>query len=305
MRIGLITPLHGKPDSDKPAPSWESVAHIATTAERVGFDMFVYEDALLYRLEGGAEGGWESVAMSGAIAAATDRIRFGQSVINSPYRSPAMVASIASTLDEISAGRYVLGIGAGNTADYDYEAFGFPTDKRYSRFAEAIEIIHTLLKTGAVDFEGEHYSAMEGELVLRGPSPDGPTINIAAGGPKMLGLVAQYADAWNWWGWDETLDQITERMTPLIATLDAACEEVGRDPADLERTLDLYSIVPPGFSAEGVKMEQPVSGSAEEIAAFILALGELGFVEVRCDLTDKGSEAVEAMTDVVRLVHEG
>jgi len=102
--------------------------------------MFVFEDALLYLGEKGADGVWESVSIAAALAAVTDRIHLGQSVINSPYRSPAMTAKIGDTIDEISGGRYVLGIGAGNTPDSDYEAFGFPTDKRFSRFAQSSPI---------------------------------------------------------------------------------------------------------------------------------------------------------------------
>jgi alkanesulfonate monooxygenase SsuD/methylene tetrahydromethanopterin reductase-like flavin-dependent oxidoreductase (luciferase family) len=305
MDIGLIAQLHGRPGTGTPAPTWNSVRGLATTAESVGFDMFVFEDALLYRREESSDGVWESVSIAGAIAASTDRIRFGQSVVNSPYRSPAMVASIATTLDEISGGRYVLGIGAGNTEDPDYQAFGFPTDRRYSRFAEAIAVIHGLLRNGTIDHDGEFYQARKSELILRGPHLAGPPINIAAGGPKMLGLAAKYADAWNWWTYDETLAQIRERIGPIIERLDEACVDEGRDPQSLQRTLDLYGLTPPGFSSEGSGFDQPVSGTAEQIAAFILELGELGVTEVRCDLIGSGEDPVEAMAPVVHLVHDG
>lgn len=295
MRIGLITQLHGRPGGDTPPPTWESLKRLALTAESVGFDMFVFEDALLYRQEGGSHGVWESMAIAAAVAEATSRIRFGQSVINSPYRSPALSASIATTLDEVGGGRYVLGIGAGNTADSDYEAFGFPTDHRYSRFAEAIQIIHSLLRTGSADFDGDYYTIRESELVLRGPSPHGPPINIAAAGPKMLRLVARYANDWNWWGGGETQEQRAHRLGPLIEQLDAACEAEGRDPATLGRTLDLYGVEVPGVS--GV--------SAQQVAESILAQGELGFSEVRCDLPDNTPASVEAMAPVVDLIHAG
>ncbi len=132
MQIGLINQLNGRPEGDRPSPSWMSISERARMAEAVGFDMFVFEDALLYRGNDHTNGLWESVSIAAALAATTETMRLGQSVINSPYRSPAMVANIATTLDEISGGRYVLGIGAGNTEDSDYEAFGFPTDRRYS-----------------------------------------------------------------------------------------------------------------------------------------------------------------------------
>ena len=304
MRIGLINQLHGRPGSDQPAPSWESIFARARTAEDTGFDIFVFEDALLYRWpEGPTDGVWESTTIAAALATSTSVMRIGHSVVNSPYRSPPLMASIATTLDEISGGRYVLGIGAGNTFDSDYEAFGFPTDHRYSRFAEAIEIIHSLLKTGAVDFDGEFYTAKDAELVLRGPSAEGPPINIAAAGPKMLRLVAKYADEWNWWGWDESQEQIEARFEPIFEMLSLALEEEGRDPESLKRTIDVYSVIPPGIETEH-ELENPIVGSAQEIAEFILGLGELGFEEVRCDLVPKSLGAIEAMAPVVELVQD-
>jgi alkanesulfonate monooxygenase SsuD/methylene tetrahydromethanopterin reductase-like flavin-dependent oxidoreductase (luciferase family) len=303
VRIGIINQLHGKPGPDQ--PTWESLQARVAAADTVGFDSFVFEDALLYRGESETSGCWESVSIAAALAAVTSRIMIGQSVVNNPYRSPALTAKIAATIDEISGGRYVLGIGAGNTPDSDYAAFGFPADKRYSRFAEAIQIIHSLLKTGEADFSGEYYTIDHAEMVLRGPRPEGPPINIAAGSPKMLGLVAAYADAWNWWGWDETHDEMLERMKPVIAMLERACSDVDRDPASLVRTYDLYAVIAPGFSGEGSGFDQPVAGSAADIAERILGLGEVGIEEVRCDVYPKTVEAITAMEPVVDIVHTG
>jgi alkanesulfonate monooxygenase SsuD/methylene tetrahydromethanopterin reductase-like flavin-dependent oxidoreductase (luciferase family) len=303
MRIGLINQLHGMPGPDQ--PTWDSVRSRAAAAESVGFDAFVFEDALLYRGETDSSGVWESVSIAAALAVATERITIGQSVVNNPYRSPAMTAKIAETIDEISGGRYVLGIGAGNTPDSDYRAFGFPTDRRYSRFAEAIGIIHSLLKTGEANFSGEYYAVDHPELIIRGPRPQGPPIHIAAGSPKMLGLVALYADAWNWWGWDETHDERRTRMRPIIATLEEECEKADRDPSTLDRTYDLYTVIPPGFSPDGSGMDKPATGSAEEIATHILELGELGISEVRCDVYPKSIDAITSMQSVIELVHTG
>src|SRR5690554_2839672 len=307
MRIGLINDLHGRPNAPDPAPDWASVLARARSAEDLGFDIFVFEDALLYRREGYTDGLWEATTFAAALAASTSRMTISPSVINSPYRSPALVAKIAESIDEISGGRFVLGIGAGNTPETDYEAFGFPTDKRFSRFAEAIEIIHTLLKQGVVDFSGEFYTAKNAEMVLRGPRPHGPPINIAAGAPRLLGLTARYGDQCNWWGWGETLRELVARLTPITARLDQECRELGRDPASLARTFDLYTVVPPPYSgrAEGAEVPQPVTGSAEQIAEFLFGLRALGFEEVRCDTWPKTLEAVESMSEVVGLVHEG
>lgn len=307
MRIGLINQLNGSPNSGRTPPTWVSIHERAAVAELAGFDMFVFEDGLLYRTEEITSGLWESVSIASALAATTEKIHLGQSVVNSPYRSPAMTAKIAETIDEISGGRYVLGIGAGNTPDSDYEAFGFPTDHRYSRFAEAIQIIHGLLKDGEVDFEGEFYSARQAELVLRGPRPQGPPINIAAGGPKMLALAARYGDAWNWWSANEPVEAARERLVPLIGQLEAVCAEIDRDPATLEKTLDLYTLVPEAFRPEaeeaGLPLDKLICGRPEQITEHILTFQDLGFAEVRCDVWPRTPTAIEAMTSVVEMVH--
>ncbi len=310
MRIGLIQMLHGRPDGEHPAPTWKDIRAAVTTAEDVGFDMFVFEDALLYRGADVTDGCWESMSIAAAIATVTSRIEFGQSVVNSPYRSPALLAKIADTIDEISGGRYILGIGAGNTADTDYQAFGFPTDKRYSRFAEAIEIVHGLLKGGQVDFVGEYQSARNTELVLRGPRSEGPPIVIAAKGPKMLCLAARFGDWWNWW-----TNRPHKAVTALLSTvkaLERACVEVGRDLDSMQRSIDVYTIDPLGLSNESERVPNGriFVGSSEEIAEMLLTLGELNIDEVRCDLypanTPEGMiKRIEVMAEVVELVHSG
>ena len=299
MRIGLINELHGPVGGAPPAPSWASLRERAMAAERVGFDSFVYEDALLYRGTETTVGAWEAVAVSGALAAVTERIEIGPSVFNAPYRSAAMLARIADTLDEISGGRFAFGLGAGNTADSDYEAFGFPTDHRYSRFEEAIQIIHALLKTDAADFDGTYHSAARSELVLRGPRPQGPPIIIAAGGPKMMRLTARYADAWNWWTWGDHAD--LGGFAAKVDELEAACAAEGRDPATLGRTVDVYSFDLDGNSGA----DQAMTGSAEEMAAMLLRFGDLRIDEVRVDLYPKTVAAIEAFAPVVDLVHAG
>ncbi len=298
MRIGLINELHGRPGGDAPPPTWKTIADRATAAERAGFDIFVYEDVLLYPGEDGSDGVWESLATSGALAASTRTIRFGPSVVNSPYRHPGIVASAAETLGEISDGRFVLGVGAGNTDDY--RVFGIPEDRRYSRFAEWLPIVHGLLRGDLVTAEGRYHSATRAELVLRGPRE--VPIVVAAQGPRMLRLAARFGSGWNWWASGGGAGAVSG-LSPLITELDAACDEVERDPATLERTLDLYTVVAPGEespAADGV-----ISGSAQQIAEELLAFETLGIEEVRCDVHPQTTEAIEAMADVVQLVHDG
>ncbi len=310
MRIGLIQKLNGRPHGEHPAPTWDAIRAAATTAEQIGFDTFVFEDALLYRGTGNTDGCWESVSIAAAVATVTSRIEFGQSVVNSPYRSPALLAKIADTIDEISNGRYILGMGAGNTDDSDYQAFGFPTDKRYSRFAEAIEIVHGLLKNGQIDFIGEYWSARDAELVLRGPRPKGPPVVIAAKGPKMLRLAARFGDGWNWW--TGRPHEAVAALKSTVEELELACAEVGRDPDSMSRSIDVYTIDPLKLSSasERVPKGSIFVGSSEEIAEMLLALGDLNVEEVRCDLypayTPEGMiRRIEALAEIVDLVHSG
>ena len=299
MRIGLINELHGRPSDDGTHPSWDSVRTRAVTAEQVGFDIFVYEDALMYGEGRRAIGVWESMTLSGALAAVTSRIKFGQSVVNSPYRNPAILASMAETLNEISHGRYVLGIGAGNTEDY--VAFGFPSDRRYSRFAESIKIVHDLLRAGESTQSGTFATTEDARLVLKGPGE--VPIVVAGGGPKMLRLAAKYGDGWNWWAYDKQPLAAMEGLAPILTELDLACQESERDPLDLDRTLDVYSVVAPGFDPTAVSdIENPIAGSSDEIAAALLAFGSAGFDEVRCNVLPQSAEAIEAMAEVVATV---
>ena len=240
--------------------------------------------------------------MAGALAAATSRIEIGHSVINAPYRSPGLTAKAAATLDEISGGRYFLGMGLGNTTDY--EAFGIPADRRYARFAESIEVIHGLLRHGRADFEGTYQSLRDARMVLRGPRSGGPPIIIAAQGPKMLRLAARYADGWNWWSAGRP---DLDRLAWTVADLERACDEVGRDPETLRRTLDVYSVDP---LCRYAGREEAIGGTSSEIAEALLRFGVLGFEEVRVnvfpiDSLDALPRAIEALGEVVELLHAG
>lgn len=123
----------------------------------------------------------------------------------------------------------------------------------------------------------------------------------------MLALAARYGDAWNWWAYDKTREELEDHLRPVLQQLDAACQTESRDPAGLERTLDLYTVIPEPFRnrADDAPMENSITGTPEEISEFILSLSDLGFDQVRCDVWPKRTEAVEAMRPVVDRVHAG
>jgi alkanesulfonate monooxygenase SsuD/methylene tetrahydromethanopterin reductase-like flavin-dependent oxidoreductase (luciferase family) len=222
-------------------------------------------------------------------------------VVNAPLRPPAVVARAAATLDEMSDGRYILGIGAGNTPD-DYVEYGIPADPRFARFAESLEVIHGLLKGGGSHFAGEFEIAKPVRFAPVGPSKGGPPIVIAAGGPRMLRLCARLGDGWNWFA--EATGE-PESLRPIVDDLAAACGEAGRDPESLQRSLDLYSFDPLGITGDDAP-SHVLTGPPGRLAEAILETRSLGVGEARVDLVsspDSRVAAVEAMAEVIQMVH--
>src|SRR5437588_8519262 len=166
-------------------------------AEQVGLDSLWVSDHLIYRFPGQDESApWEAFTMLSALAAVTTRIALGRLVVCTSFRPPAMLAKMADAFDEISGGRFILGLGAG-WHQPEYEAFGYPFDHLAGRFEEALQVIVPLLREGHVDFQGQYYQVRNCLLRPRGPSQSGPPILIGAKRPRMLQVVAQYANAWN------------------------------------------------------------------------------------------------------------
>lgn len=145
IEIGLVLPV-SESFVDGTTARWTDIRELATRAEAVGFDTVWLADELLWRpAEGPTIGWWECVAMTGAVAAATTRVKVGTWVLSTLHRNPGITAKAVETLDEISGGRFVFGLGSGHAGSQAH-AFGLPEDQVYSRFAEAVEIIIPLLR---------------------------------------------------------------------------------------------------------------------------------------------------------------
>ena len=144
IKVGLDLPT-----SERMGLRWPEFRDIAMLAEDVGFDSIWIDDHLLYQERGAAEpaGNWESWSMLSAVAACTKTVELGNLVVCMGFRNPALLAKMADTVDEISGGRLIRGVGMGYH-EVEYRAFGFPYDHRYGRFEEGIQIVSTLLKTG-------------------------------------------------------------------------------------------------------------------------------------------------------------
>lgn len=298
MRYGIAIDLHA-PASASDAVSWERVRGLATSAERLGLDLVVVPDHLSYRA-GDLANGYsvadepvgvrESMTVAAGLAACTTRIGVGHSVVNAPYRSPSMLAHLAAGLAEISAGRYSLGIGVGNS--YDYEQLGVAADHRTARFEECVGVVAALLRDGAAHLDGRYWHADRAELALRPDDSRRPPIIVAAGGPRTMDVAARHGDGWNGWLPTDPDGAEAERLLGLLAS---ACRALGRDPSSITRTADL-AIDP---------LDQ--RGARARSLATLRRLAELGIDEVRCYTVHEGThasraEALEAYAALVREV---
>lgn len=282
--------------------TWHEMRDMAMAAESVGFDSIWVGDHLLYRGPDGVTGPWEAWSMLAALAAVTERVQLGPFVASTSFHSPAMLAKKAATVDEISGGRLILGLGAGWNPT-EYEAFGFPFDHRVDRFAEAFTIIRTLLREGAIDFEGRYYTARDCELVPR-PRPGGPPLMIGSTGPRMLRITLPYVDLWNvWHAWH---GNTPEGFAETNATIDEACRLVGRDPAEVQRTTAVYWQFPDGGGRVQANPDRdsaaPLSGGPEELAAALRSYADAGADHVQLVLDPITIESIETAGAALRVL---
>ncbi len=298
LNLGIILPV-AEFFMDGETPRWNDLLAMTLKAEEVGFDSVWIVDHLIVAQEGCETiGVWECWSLLAALAATTRRIDLGTLVSCSSFRNPALLAKMAETVDEISAGRLILGLGAGNH-EPEYHAFGFPWDHRASRFEEAIQIIHPLLHTGRVNFTGRFYRAEDCMLRPRGPRTDGPPIMIGTTGDRMLKLTARYADTWNVY---YSANRNRANCIPdLRERVDAACRAEGRDPATLERTA---AVLVSGIDLD-CRRERPdwiLAGSAEEIAKEFRAYQREGISHLQIRVEPNTVEGIESLEPVVRMV---
>jgi alkanesulfonate monooxygenase SsuD/methylene tetrahydromethanopterin reductase-like flavin-dependent oxidoreductase (luciferase family) len=232
------------------------------------------------------------------MAAISSRVEIGTLVVCTGFRNPALLAKMADTVDEISGGRLILGIGAG-WHEPEYRAFGYPFDHRVGRFEEAVTIIHGLLRDGQIDFEGTYYSARDCELRPRGPRPAGPPIMIGAYGERMLKLTAQYADIWNAWGRNHPSMIAADRVN-----VDAGCAAIGRDPATLERTVTVL-IDLPGAAGRPRETEPFLTSTPEELVETFRAYAREGISHIQVVLDPNNVAGIEALAPVLEMLDQG
>ncbi len=282
---------------------WPEILELARLGEAIGFDSVWVGDHLLYRSEAlGARGPWEAWTTLAGIAAATDRIALGPLVACASFHNPAMLAKMAATVDEISAGRLILGLGAGWN-ETEYRAFGFPFERRISRFEEAFTIVRTLLREGRIDFSGEFYEARDCELLPRPARAGGPPLMIGSIGARMLAISIPHVDAWNVWYADT--GNRPEGVPALRAQVDEACLAAGRDPGDVERTVAVLVQMPGGGGrAQGDPnaTAPPIKGTPAIIAEALRGFAREGIGHVQLVVDPITTGSLEALAPVLDLL---
>jgi F420-dependent oxidoreductase-like protein len=246
-RLGLQIPNFTFPGV-RDADLFETIAGIATTAENSGFDSVWVMDHL-YQIEVVApreDPMLEAYTLLGALAARTQQVALGTMVTGVTYRNPALLAKIVTTLDVISAGRAILGLGAAwNDDEHAGYGYDFPSAKeRLDRLEEALQIARAMFTEQTPTFDGRYYRIQN---VLNNPKPIRGRIPILIGGSgekRTLKLVAQYGDACNLFGDPDTVRH-------KLDVLERHCADVGRDPAEITKTI-LFTVGDPSAAAQQV-----------------------------------------------------
>jgi alkanesulfonate monooxygenase SsuD/methylene tetrahydromethanopterin reductase-like flavin-dependent oxidoreductase (luciferase family) len=289
MRVGICLPI-GERGPERVAKSYREMRDMAVAADRNGADSIWVADHLFYEPPDEPKVGiWEAMTMLAALADATERAELGPLVMCTPFRNPGLIAWMANTLDEISGGRFVMGLGAG-WHQPEFDAFRFNFDRRVSVFADSLEVLVPLLREGRVDFDGE-FAGGHAELRPRGPRTSGPPILIAGTKPRMMALTARWADRWNsvWYGMP------TDEFRKERGDLEAACAAIGRDPATIEVSAGLAVM-------ETEKPDEGLGGSVSEIAAGLEAWQEEGVTEVMCRMDPPSVGLVERIMEAAQQV---
>jgi alkanesulfonate monooxygenase SsuD/methylene tetrahydromethanopterin reductase-like flavin-dependent oxidoreductase (luciferase family) len=303
LKIGVTLPMAAD-DGSTEMPDYADIRAVARAAEDAGLDSIWGYDHLLFRDDDGDSGIHECWTVMAAVAEATSRVELGILVMCTAFRNPALLAKMAGTLDHVSGGRLILGLGCG-WHDPEFEAFGYPLDHRVGRFEEALTVIAALIRDGRADLGGRWVQVRN--AVLAPPArPDLPIL-IAAKRPRMLELAARHADIWNeaWFGAPD------ERWAGLRRDLDAACRAVGRDPGTLQRSVGVAvrfaDLIPAADGADGAAgadaaQARALTGDASDIAAGIRAYAADGTGHLMAALEPSTAEAVDRFAEAVRLV---
>jgi alkanesulfonate monooxygenase SsuD/methylene tetrahydromethanopterin reductase-like flavin-dependent oxidoreductase (luciferase family) len=274
-RLGIGLNLPTWPIRATRYATWPEMRQLARDIEALGVDTLWVPDHLQRVVPNRPVFGFrECWTILAAAAEATDRIEVGPFVACTGFRNPALLAKMAATLDEVSAGRLVMALGSGVPAtDDSWRAFGYESDRHVGRHAEAVEIVARMLREPPLTFRGEHYRTDGADILPPGPRARIP-IWVAAKGDRTLAIAARWADAANL----NAALTAGEDASAFAARAAEACVQVGRDPGSLELTGWARLAIRP----DGMAEERPgcLGGSPDEVAASLRSMHAAGMRHV-------------------------
>ena len=299
LEFGLVLPMLEEPQSGE-KPPWAEIKALAQRAESIGFDAVWTADALLWRFPNwpGPRGWWECVSITGAVAASTSTITVGTYVLAALYRNPGLTVKIAETLDEISGGRFLLGLGAGFDGNQGV-AFGYPADNPAARYEEALEIVVPALRGEIVSWDGRYHQADGLEVRPRGPRPGRIPLMLGALGPSSMRLAARHADIWSGFATESSLP---EWFPPMLDQLEKACVDADRDPVTLGLSIGVFVEPTAEHTAETNGFGVPITGPPPQIAETLAQFAELGVTRVELMLWPNTQESLDAVEEAIGLL---
>ncbi len=289
MRVGVVV---------LPTDPWPETRDRARRVEALGYAHLWTYDHLSWRRYRDRD--WQAtVPWLAALAVSTSRIRLGTMVASPNFRHPVTLAKEAMTLDRLSEGRFVLGVGAGGPG-YDAGVLGGPTlspGERADRLDEFVEVLDLLLRQPLTSHDGTHYTVVEARMLPGCVQVPRVPMALAATGPRGMALAASRAESWITYGalsgGDLGPAGAEAVVTAQVVTLDAACDRAGRDPASIDRILLVTN-----------EVERPLAGleAFRDFAGRYRALGftDLVFHHPRAD--DPVWDDDETMVEVVAAI---
>ncbi|HEY7660582.1 MAG TPA: LLM class flavin-dependent oxidoreductase [Actinomycetota bacterium] len=255
---------------------WPEVLSMARAADEVGFDSVWLGDHLLYRDDRREVGPWDVWTQMAALAASTTRVRIGPLVACAAFHPPGLLARMAASIDEVSGGRFTLGIGAGWN-ETEFRAFGVPFDHRAARFEEAFGIIRRLLDGEHVSVRGRFHTVEDAVLL---PVPERrPPLMIGSTGARVLRATLPHVDAWN--TWFDAFGNRPERFAELSSWIDGLVEDAGRAPGEVLRSACALVVLDRASTERAVPDGVvPLEGGPDDIAGGLRALAAAGAGEI-------------------------
>ena len=291
------------PEVERRVP-WPELISMTKAAEAVGFDSVWLGDHLLYDLpDGTSRGPWEVNTSLAALAAVTERVLLGSLVSSLGFHDPAMIAKMAATVDAISGGRLVLGVGSGWN-EREYRAFGLPFDRRVDRFEESFGIVRRLLAGETVTHSGTYYALDRCVIDPPASRAGGPLLMVGSNSPRMLSITLPHVHAWNvWW---TIYGNTAEGFARVVAEVRTRAEAAGRDPDSVEATACVFVQAPNGvgrtMGGSSTEPVQPLQGSPEQLAEQLHAFATAGAQHLQLVVDPITQESIEWLGQVLAIL---